>query len=119
MKEARRIKELGTKMRILREENSKLRTLVKTSNKSIQSNLKLIGKYDKEAKAIEQTGGVKVTEHAMLRYLERVMGVNLSELEEKIVTADLSRMIDSLGDGTYPEHGKQVVVKDNKIVTIK
>src|SRR5688572_30472635 len=39
----------------------------------------------KRMEQIERTGDIIVSEHAMLRYLERVKGVNVVELQQEII----------------------------------
>lgn len=62
-----------------------------------------------------------VSEHAILRYLERVEGLDISVIKEKILKdTKLATMTQTLGSGTYPHDGGFKVVTDgNIIVTIK
>jgi predicted nucleic acid-binding Zn-ribbon protein len=61
-----------------------------------------------------------ITEHAMLRYLERVKGLDLEVLKKDVlpdITRDLmAKMLNA--NGSYPAGTHQVVVKDNTVVTI-
>jgi chromosome segregation ATPase len=62
-----------------------------------------------------------VSEHALLRYIERVMGVDLEDLKNEILTDDVLLKIKALQgcDGVYPSKGGfQLRVKDNTVVTI-
>lgn len=60
-----------------------------------------------------------VSEHAMLRYIERVIGISMDDLKARIVSPQLQKQVDQLGDGKYPADGCRVVVKNNTIVTIE
>lgn len=61
----------------------------------------------------------RVTEHAILRYLERVKGLNLEEIESEILCEKVLSLVERLGgNGTYPADGFSVVMKDRVIVTI-
>lgn len=63
---------------------------------------------------------VEVTDHAIVQYLRRVMGIDIDELVKKILNKEARTPPGALGDGEYPcEEGHRSVVKDNKIVTIK
>ena len=60
-----------------------------------------------------------VSEHAIVRYLERVETVNPSEVPRKILTDKLREMVATLGNGTYPVNDFLVVVKNNVVITVK
>lgn len=60
-----------------------------------------------------------ITEHAMLRYIERAHGLDLDELRQFILTPALTKQIKVLGSGKYPiPHGLKAVVKGMTIVSI-
>ena len=79
----------------------------------------LLKKADISAKK-ETKKNIRVTEHALLRYLERVEGINLKEIEKKILTENLKKHINYFGDGIYHfDEGKnKVVVENSKIITV-
>jgi len=61
-----------------------------------------------------------VTEHAMLRYLERVRGVDLEELRQEILNDKTSELIKTYKSGKFPVGDThRVVVKKGTIVTIE
>lgn len=63
--------------------------------------------------------GLSLTEHAILRYLERVHGLNINEVQDKILTEELKAMVEKLGNGKYPiGHGVRAVVRNNAIISI-
>jgi chromosome segregation ATPase len=60
-----------------------------------------------------------VTEHALLRYVERVMGLDLDQVKSEILTDDTIKLMKTLGDGKYPIHdGHKAVVKGMNVVSI-
>lgn len=63
---------------------------------------------------------VKISDHALLRYLERVEGIDMGEVTDKILTEDLRKKISYFGDGSYHvAEGKfKVVVQDDVIITV-
>ena len=66
-----------------------------------------------------QSQQIIMTEHAMLRYLERVKGIDFTELCQQVITEQLKTQIKTLGDGKYPiGDGYRVVVKNNAILTV-
>ena len=64
---------------------------------------------------------IVVSDHAVLRYIERCGYVDLDAIRESIKTAPLVNAINTLGNGKFPlhdENGLRAVVKDKVIVTI-
>jgi len=60
-----------------------------------------------------------VTEHALLRYVERVYGINLEEIKASILTPTTVKAIKTLGSGKYPlTSGGKAVVKGMSVVSI-
>jgi hypothetical protein len=58
-----------------------------------------------------------VSEHAILRYLERVEGLDINSVIEKIATPDIKKMAEVLGNGTFPS-GNNFSVKVNNNIAI-
>lgn len=61
-----------------------------------------------------------ISEHAYLRYFERVLGYDLEEISKIILSEKVINLKDKLGNsGEYPnENGFKVVFKDNRVTTI-
>ncbi len=60
-----------------------------------------------------------LTEHAILRYLERKQMLNVNAITEEILTPTLKNQVDTLGDGKYPiSNGLFAVVKNKRILSI-
>ena len=73
---------------------------------------------DEEIKRFSDSN-IIVSEHAVLRYMERVMGFDLEMVRSAILSPDNLMMIKKLGAGKYPlPGGGRIVVKDNVIVSI-
>lgn len=72
-----------------------------------------------QLKSFEKPKNITVSEHAILRYLERVDGINLEQIISKISTDKLKEMVNVLGSGTFPVDGKfSVKVKNNVVVSV-
>lgn len=71
-----------------------------------------------QAKAKNQTKTVLITEHAILRYLERVKGVDLVQVKKEMVPDLVTQQIRAMGNGEYPVGTHSVKVKDNTVITI-
>jgi predicted nucleic acid-binding Zn-ribbon protein len=63
---------------------------------------------------------IVVSEHAMLRYLERAHGIDPDELKQHILTSQVRTMINGMASGKFPlGNGMRAVVKDRVIITIE
>ena len=65
---------------------------------------------------------LQATEHSMLRFLERVKGLDLREVEKEMLSdPKLIEAINTLGgNGTFPYKNQfQFVIRNNSIITVK
>ena len=65
------------------------------------------------------TDKITVSEHAMLRFLQRYRGVDLDILANDILSEEDGKIIEELGDCEYLAGAHKVVVKSNVVVTVK
>ena len=47
-----------------------------------------------------QNSDLIVSEHAIIRYIERVIGINIEEIVEKIATEKMKKMVECCANGT-------------------
>lgn len=73
-----------------------------------------------QIKKIRRTEGLQISDHAILRHLERIRKVNIEEVKNQILTPQLKSYYEKLGDGTYPidDGATRVVIKSGVVVTI-
>lgn len=95
----------------------------KAANQKVNELQKKLETLDRQIKdqleRAREVGSAVVSEHAMLRYFERVMGFNLEEIKAKVIPNKTAEMIAKLGPGVYPvEGGFKIKVKDNVVVTL-
>lgn len=90
-----------------------------------QKELDLLFKQQTDIKKkIESLSNVKkpvVSEHAILRYLERVENLDVERVRAEILNESVMKFVNQFGgNGTFPhEKGFQIVMKNNMVVTIK
>jgi hypothetical protein len=60
-----------------------------------------------------------VSEHAILRYLERVKGVDIAAIQAEILSADVIEQIKVIGSGKFPQDGYHVVVRKGTVITVE
>lgn len=88
----------------------------KEYNQMVNSEKQLKGKIE----ALQKPKGLRVTEHAILRYLERVNKINLKEIEKAILTPELVKMTEVLGtNGKFPVSDFNIVIRDGSVVTVE
>lgn len=71
------------------------------------------------AKLTEKPKEVIVTEHAILRYIERVYGIDLEEIRSRMLSGNVLSLIDQFGSGKIPCEGGRLIVKDRTVVTVE
>lgn len=60
-----------------------------------------------------------VSEHAILRYLERVTGIPIEEVKAAILPDGIKKLAMTAGSGKYPVGTHKIVVRGNTVVTIE
>lgn len=81
-----------------------------------KSDLRNIHDQIASLKALEK--GIVVSEHAILRYLERVCGIDMEKIKQEILPESTQRMVMTLGNGTYPASSHKVKIKDGVAITV-
>lgn len=68
---------------------------------------------------IEKSNNIRVSEHAILRYFERVLGFDIKEIENKILSDEIKKMVNTVGgSGQFPNDGFRVAMKEFTVTTI-
>ena len=74
---------------------------------------------EEELKKLKTGNKIIVSEHAVLRYLERTMELDLKAVENEILSKEVVSQYRTLGNGKYPvSNGYKAVLKDNVVLTI-
>lgn len=66
-----------------------------------------------------ETAEPKVSEHAILRWLERVDGVNLEEVKARILSGNTATAIKFAKSGNVTTEGHKIVFRDYTVVTVE
>ena len=68
---------------------------------------------------VENSKNIGVTDHAVVRFFERVLGFDISEIESAILTSEVLMHVKNLGgDGHFPNENFKVVMKGYKVLTV-
>lgn len=110
------------KTRLQKEEAAKktLSQEINALNNKLNDSKKRIQKLKREEKNITlYSKDIMITEHAILRYLERVEGLDLQEIIHTIIPDETRKLIKEFGNGSYNVKGKyKLIIKDNALVSI-
>lgn len=83
-------------------------------------NLKRAAELQKEIDALAQARvGAVVSEHALLRWLERVHGVDLDAIRQEMLSGPTAGSIEFAGTGEVKKGAATLVFKDRVVVTVK
>jgi hypothetical protein len=65
---------------------------------------------------------IVITEHAVLRYLERVKGIDIESIKKEMLPVKVKEQIETLGgEGKYPiglDNPGQLILKNNVVVSV-
>lgn len=120
MEEVRKLKHLQSMLKVHKAKKEDLLEEVRVKQRELSAQEKIIKDLKDQISKLDGRAGLKVSEHAILRYLERSEGLDIEEIEKKILTEELVNLTEKLGgSGTYPIGDVQAVLKNNTVVTIK
>lgn len=91
------------------------KSMIKSKSQSVIDKLKDVEKNIEELR-LSQTE-IIVSDHAVVRYLERVMGMSIDSIKKKIVTEKVNELINKLGNGVFPVDDVFKITVNNKVVT--
>lgn len=120
MKEVQLIKQWQSQLHTLEAAAEAAKTELGIAQRKYSSILSEIKSIKSKIENINKTNSLKVSEHAVLRYLERVKGIDISQVEKDILSDKVITLVEQLGGtGKYPNDGFHVVLKNNTVVTIE
>lgn len=111
-----------SRQKLLTQKKSLVDQIKALNQKSAQAQINLM-RAEADLKRVEKElvkakPEFEITEHAILRYLERITGIDLEMIKAAILPADSVDKLAALGDGTHSLGEHSVVVKGEAIVTI-
>jgi len=118
---ASRLKRLETRQREAEAEISEQRRLLREKESVLANKQQELQETKRKIQSLKDAKGLIVTEHAILRYLVRVEGMDLQEVKEKILTSRIQDAYNKLrSNGKFPSGtGFRVVIRNGKIVTVE
>jgi len=118
---AEKIKHLQTRSDALRLEIDQVTRSRDDINQRLDALTNQKSKIEQEIKQLsESSKEVIISEHALLRYLERVKNVDLDSIKKEILTESFVASIRTFKNGKFPiAHGVKAIVKNSVVVTIE
>lgn len=119
MKTERKIKGVKSQISRINDEIDTLKIQISRNQKEVTLKRKTIKELEDHVSKLGNSGEIRVSEHAIIRYLERVGGMDIEAIERQILSEDVLNSIKTFGgNGTYPSGEYKAIVKDYVIVTI-
>lgn len=113
------IRFIVTKLNDVKEKLVELQQQKDELDKSISAYKGMMSTFEKQINKLRNPDVPKVSEHALVRYFERIEGFDLQEISNFILSPNNLSLIEQLGDGTYPlNETHKFVVKSNTVTTI-
>lgn len=115
-----KLKQLKTQLNKLRDELAVLKLDVANKQRDCSTKINSIKNIEELIDKLENGNKtIAVSDHAIMRYFERVKGFNIDDIKKEILSQEVKDLIDKLGgDGKYPNGEHQVVLKNNIVTTI-
>ena len=119
MKEVRQYKQLQSQLNTMLGDADALKIEVANKQREYNQKLQAIEKLKNEMSKINNSENLKVSEHAIVRYFERVKGFDIEQVEKEILSEQVLNLVDKLGgNGSYPNDGFSVVMKPYTVTTV-
>ena len=108
-----------SQLSIITGEAEALKVEIANRQRELATKTKAIEGLSRQIESLNKNGELKVSEHAIVRYLERVKGVDITEIEREILNDNVVSYVSKLGgNGKFPNGDYQVVMKDFTVTTI-
>ncbi len=108
----RRFSEANARLKTLKAEQTDMNQRVQREQETLNTLRKQIDKLK------QNNGRLVVSEHAILRYVERVMKLDLEEIRRKILPETLEEHIRTIGSGVFPTETHRIKVQNGVVITL-
>ena len=106
MKEVRQYKQLQSQLNNQLADAIALKIEVASKQREYNQKLQAIEKLKNEMAKLNNSENIKVSEHAIVRYFERVKGFNIEQIEKEILSEQVLSLVEKLScNGSYPNDG--------------
>ena len=117
--DSNKLKQLETLLNKTQNDFDVLNTKIANDQRVLASKKKAIENIKSQIQAISANKEITISEHALLRYLERVSKIDTDSVKKTIITPELIKMVETLGgNGKYPVGDITLVIRDYVVTTI-
>ena len=114
-----KLKQLNKQLVTIENEYEILKQKVFNDQKILSEKKKLINSIKIQINSLGKDKVVEISDHAILRYLERIKGIDIEAIKEEMDIPKIQTMVNILGStGKYPLCGYHAVVKDYIVTTV-
>ena len=114
-----KIKNLQVQLNKLEGERQALKIQLSNTQKEYQLKQKTIKSIQNKIVKYNSKDNIEVSEHAIIRYFERVLGYDIEQIKSKILTNEIISLTQTLGgNGSYPNDGFKIILKNFTVVTL-
>ena len=118
-KEAAELKGLQVRLEKARGTLTSAKAALADAQRKVNDAQKDVANLEEQVKGFTESAPV-VTEHALLRYVERVMGIDLEAARSDILNPSRMAVIKAMGSGKLEmPNGNKLVFKNRAVVTIE
>ena len=112
MKEERIIKGLNSQLKVMEADSEVMKVEVADKQRQHKTLMNRIKNLKERIDKLDEDTSIRVSEHTIVRYFERVKGFNIIDIEKEILTDEVLDLVDKLG-GTvgYPNKDFKVLMK--------
>lgn len=119
MKKNNTLRTLRDQLKAVKKEREKYKVKLDLIQKEYESRNKTVKTLEETIKNAGQKKSITVSDHARLRYLERVRGIDIDQMDREILNDKTVSLIRQLGgNGTYPNADFCLKLNDYTVVTI-
>lgn len=119
MEEARKIKGLRSQAKIMKGDLDTLKFDLGTKQREYTAKLHSLKDLNAKIESFEKKQEPSVSEHAIVRYLERIKGYDIAEIEKEILSEEVLELVEKLGGtGGYPNGEFKVLMKNYTVTTV-
>lgn len=113
------LKQLNSQLQKAQGEREALKSEIGSKQRELQIKESSILDLKKQICRLQSSKNPIVSEHALLRYFERVLGYDLDEIKSDILTESVRQQLDVVGgNGKFPNKDHFAVVKNYTVITV-
>ena len=119
MKEERIIKGINSQIKVMEVDSEVMKVEVTDKQRQHNTLMNRIKNLKERIDKLDEDTSIRVSEHAIVRYFERVKGFNIIDIEKEILTDEVLDLVDKLGvTGGYPNKDFKVLIKNFTVTTV-